>query len=871
MVNGAVSSRSRKVAWDLACATPNVLPVADGRILTALGDGGLQYLFGGVKAAVGIKGGCYMFEITILELLDPVEGTAPRGAPASRQLLRVGFTTSEAGVLMDNSAKDQVFLDSLGELSFPGTKSQVLSRKLGRDEVVALVLNLDEDSPEANTLSIFRRGERACEPQKLPESLHGKTLFPTVTFKNMTLDVNFGPSPQCSIECKCTMLQEAADADMENVDLAPDGKPEVIFPLGLPDHGLFDWVDEFLKENPRIVELSERRAVAWAEKSGIPQGPHQQKSQDRPKTNFGIPLLDDGSTHQALSLAAPAIRRDFLVLELNNNLRAKERRRALARFPASDFKRVAVVAMGEPLPEYKARVHELLLAEKAVAREREKRRNSEVLKRRNRKDPEEAKAENGEKAAGEEPAADSEMKDSEEPKAEEDLEQEEPLELNEEEKTQWFRKLSPPDLSSSTLAKSFADYSVPAEDEGFDEIRYVWQSKEECHKIMSDWVLEHKKTMRIEDLIASSWFRERLESWQKQLTEWKKKQSEIREAIKRGEFKKRRKEEKEKPDEEKGEEDAEMKEVKEVNEGEEKDAKETKDEEELNDDDIDVFKVENVMDIGDGRPLFLGFVYEDWVLLNLRYELHLLVHAFRHDVADDDRPSFPDVHLEFYFQKYYRKALNLKFFGVDSNDNLIALIKDTILINQQSRFLEALLPDEEPLDKFARLAEEHRRERQRCIDAGDETAVLKFARPAPPPPARANDYVDPKGKGGKKGKFEGKGKSRDRPVPAPEKGSRGKGPRDGKTGHPRPPLPPQSHSGGRTAGYSRDTTRPSGRQEWRGSGGGPRNGPPAPQRSAYGQSTGGSRGMGGDRGGDRQGQKRPYTPPPPSAYAKQRY
>ena len=25
----------------------------------------------------------------------------------------------------------------------------------------------------------------------------------------------------------------------------------------------------------------------------------------------------------------------------------------------------------------------------------------------------------------------------------------------------------------------------------------------------------------------------------------------------------------------------------------------------------------------------------------------------------------------------------------------------------------------------------------------------------------------------------------------------------GKTGHPRPPLPPQSHSGGRTAGYSR--------------------------------------------------------------------
>eukprot|EP00439_Symbiodinium_sp_Y106_P004424 s1375_g1.t1 len=295
MANGAVNGKHhQKVTWDMATATPNVLPVADGRLLMALCDGGLQYVFGGVRATVGAKGGCSMFEITIVELLEPIEGEPrPRAAPASRQLLRVGFSTLEAGVLMDNAAEGQVFVDSLGQLSLPGSKTRVFQR-LHRDEVVGLMLNLDQDSPEANTLSIFRNGVRACPPQKLPEGLTTKTLFPTVTFKNMTLLVNFGPTPQC---------KDVGDEDMEVIESEDFAarKPEVLFPLGLPDHGLFDWVDQFLQENPRIAELSERKAIAWAEKSGIPQGPRRDKSQDRPGTNFGIGALDDGSTHKALA------------------------------------------------------------------------------------------------------------------------------------------------------------------------------------------------------------------------------------------------------------------------------------------------------------------------------------------------------------------------------------------------------------------------------------------------------------------------------------------------------------------------------------------------------------------------------------------
>ena len=59
-------------------------------------------------------------------------------------------------------------------------------------EVYGLLLNLDVESPNAHTVSLFRNGVRACKPQSLPESMKGKVLFPTVNFRNMTLLTNYG-------------------------------------------------------------------------------------------------------------------------------------------------------------------------------------------------------------------------------------------------------------------------------------------------------------------------------------------------------------------------------------------------------------------------------------------------------------------------------------------------------------------------------------------------------------------------------------------------------------------------------------------------------------------------------------------------------
>lgn len=39
-------------------------------------------------------------------------------------------------------------------------------------------------SPNAYTISLFKDGKRACEPQPLPDNLHGKALYPTINYRH---------------------------------------------------------------------------------------------------------------------------------------------------------------------------------------------------------------------------------------------------------------------------------------------------------------------------------------------------------------------------------------------------------------------------------------------------------------------------------------------------------------------------------------------------------------------------------------------------------------------------------------------------------------------------------------------------------------
>merc|ERR1712085_220628 len=92
---------------------------------------------------------------------------------------------------------------------------------------------------------------------------------------------------------------------------------------------------------------------------------------------------------------------------------------------------------------------------------------------------------------------------------------------------------------------------------------------------------------------------------------------------------------------------------------------------------IDTEIVEDVTDIGNGMPLFSEFVYEDWALLQIRFEFHLLINAFRKDLNDPDRPGFREDHLAYYFEKYFKKSFSLKSFGVETLADFLELIEDS--------------------------------------------------------------------------------------------------------------------------------------------------------------------------------------------------
>lgn len=722
-----------QVGFNMAEATMNALPTSNGKILMTLNEGGLQYLLASVRATAGVKAGRYMFEAKIVETLNPAETPGGQGrAPAPRHLVRLGFSLAGSSVVLADT-EDSICFDSEG-FFVHGKKRTKAAQKFSRDHIVAVLLNLDAASPNANTISLFKDGVRVSDPQPIPQALRDKALTPTITYKNVTLQVNFGPHAFVPLPFSCRTLRDAAAADLELSTPTADGKKcEVVFPIGLPDHGLFDWADQFLAEHPDFTELSDRKTIEWATKSGFwrpkGQGKSDKGSNDKPFCSFGVPMMDDLSARNVISRIAPMLRRNFMVMDMGANLVPSERQLALRRFRAPHFKKVAVVAMGEPDEKYRAYVRDLFLKEKTVKVEAEKRKRAaekervRLLEEKKRK-AEQAKREReakqrkklkqeaqarGEEVPDSEPEAEEQNKEAK-PDADVDEEESKPVELTEEELKVVHRRSDLPDMSTIAIAKSYAKFALPDKAEGFDEIRYIWEPQDKCATLLGEMVSELKKTQRVEDLQPCEWFTRRLQEWRSTLTEWRKKQSEWKEA------EKKRLAQQKKDKMKKGTED----DTEEPPSG-------------VGFDDLDVFSVEDVLDVGGGEPLFGRFTYEDWTLLAARVELLLLTHGFRKAVDDPERPNFPEGHFNFYYGKHFKKQFSLKIFGVENLAGVIDLINDTITISEDGR-LNPEKPEDITWGDLLKLTEESRRERERRVDAGDETARLRFTRPQPTPP-----------------------------------------------------------------------------------------------------------------------------------------
>ncbi|CAK9074085.1 unnamed protein product [Durusdinium trenchii] len=749
-----------KAFFDTVDCLLNVVPSLNGQVLMPLTEGGLQYLLAGARANVGVKSGRYFYEVKVIETLNPSEGQQRTGrSPMPRQLLKLGFSTLESPLLIGETDESASF-DSEGYY-YCGKQKHGVSQRLCKDQVIAVLLNLDPSSPNKNTISLFREGVRITQPQTLPACLAGKTLYPHVCFKNITVQTNFGP-PLMPLPFKCHMVGQAPATDaVVGIEPAPNGTYEVLFPIAIPDEGTFDWLDDFLKKNPRYVELSDRAMGEWAERSGVFRNKNYswKHCNDKPDLQTGLPLLDDFSARKILGVVAPTQPRNYVVMEIKSNLLRDERQLFIRRFKRPGFKVVAQVMMGEPPAEFKAEVHKILLEEKQKKadeewQQRKAQREAERVLRAREKEMEEVRRKAEEEAlaraqaeataqaeavkaqlmaqggvteiAATEPAVPSveiiddgdapsaqatpnapvppgevkhekpdvvmtEAKETKPPekKAEEPPEEPRPVvTLSEEEKAICFKQKATSDLTSWTLGGHFTRFSLPEADEGFDEIRYVWNPEAVCKEYLHKWIIKNKILCRMEDILPSDWFHSKAAEWQKVLADWHSKQ---------GEFAAKQAYEVEEPKEEK------------------KDVE-------------DVFAVEDICNTAAGEPLFAKFTFEDWALLSLRLELHLLVHSFRRDANDPERIGIHESHLPFYYNKYYKKTFNVKHYGVETNLQLLTFIKDTVEVNQE--VLQAVLSEDvENFDIFVKLTEAARRDRMQKLENGDESARLRFARP----------------------------------------------------------------------------------------------------------------------------------------------
>merc|ERR1712130_958660 len=138
----------------------------------------MQYLLAGARASVGLKSGRYMFEAKVIELLHQIEvgGAATRNV--TKNILRLGVSTAGCLPLLGDT-EESVCFDSDGYFQY-NNKKEYVCEPFDADCLYAVVVNLSGDGkPNSNTISLFRDGRRACEPQPLPDGLQGRILYPT--------------------------------------------------------------------------------------------------------------------------------------------------------------------------------------------------------------------------------------------------------------------------------------------------------------------------------------------------------------------------------------------------------------------------------------------------------------------------------------------------------------------------------------------------------------------------------------------------------------------------------------------------------------------------------------------------------------------
>merc|ERR1712176_1202594 len=135
-------------------------------------------------------------------------------------------------------------------------------------------------------------------------------------------------------------------------------------------------------------------------------------------------------------------------------------------------------------------------------------------------------------------------------------------------------------------------------------------------------------------------------------------------------------------------------EAEEGEDGEDKDEEKKEGEEAPKKEEADIFSVSDVCDIGDGEPLFAHFVFEDWMMFQLRYECYLLTAHFMKDVNDPERVGIHQANFAHYYNQYFKRQFAPRAYGKDSLEEVLALIKDAVEINSANGIVKCKLEED---------------------------------------------------------------------------------------------------------------------------------------------------------------------------------
>merc|ERR1719382_700297 len=101
------------------------------------------------------------------------------------------------------------------------------------------------------------------------------------------------------------------------------------------------------------------------------KGSSWSNSNDKPYFNTGLPLLDDSSASRVIHSVVPCVPRDYVFMEVKQNLCAEDRAANMKKFSSDKFTRIARVAIGTPPKAFIEKVHKTMLEQKQVKLEGE--------------------------------------------------------------------------------------------------------------------------------------------------------------------------------------------------------------------------------------------------------------------------------------------------------------------------------------------------------------------------------------------------------------------------------------------------------------------------------------------------------------------